>query len=92
MCAKHGFHPRIAQQVPEFMTAIALVRAGLGVAIIPESLWSGGIEGLRLHRLKEKDAGWWVSAAWRAGDTNPALRRFLMLLKEELKSVPPKGG
>ncbi|GAA5123113.1 LysR family transcriptional regulator [Luteolibacter yonseiensis] len=85
LCAKHGFQPRVIQQVPEFMTAIALVRAGLGVAIIPESFWSARFEGMRLHRLKDKEAAWSVSAAWNAGDTNPALLRFLTLLREDLK-------
>ncbi len=85
ICGKHGFHPRVVQQVPELTTAVALVRAGLGVAMIPESFWSSRLEGVRLHRLKDREAGWLVSATWHAGDTNPALLRFLDLLKEELK-------
>ena len=84
MCGRHGFHPRVVQQVPELTTALALVRAGLGVAVIPESFWKSRLEGVRLHRLKEKDAGWQVSAAWHTGDTNPALMRFLGLLREDL--------
>jgi len=92
LCAKYGFQPRIVQQVPEFMTVIALVRAGLGVAVIPESFWSARFEGLRLHRLKERDAVWSVSAAWRGDNTNPALKRFLTLLKEDLKANAGKGG
>lgn len=85
MCGRHGFHPKIVQQVPELPTAMALVRAGLGVAIIPESFWNSRIEGVRLHRLREKDAAWKVGAVWHAGDTNPALARFLGLLKQDLK-------
>lgn len=90
LCGKYGFHPRIVQQVPEFTTAIALVRAGLGVAIIPESFWSSRFEGVRSHRLRDKDAGWLVSAAWHANDTNPALARFLTLLREDLKKPVTK--
>jgi DNA-binding transcriptional LysR family regulator len=86
LCGKHGFHPRIVQQVPELTTAIALVRAGLGVAMIPESFWSRRFEGVRLHQLKDKEAGWLVSAAWHANDTNPALKRFLTMLKDDLKN------
>lgn len=85
LCGKYGFHPRVVQQVPELTTAIALVRAGLGMAMIPESFWSRRFEGVRLHRLKDKEAGWLVSAVWHAGDSNPALQRFLALLKEDLK-------
>ena len=85
MCGKHGFHPKVVQQVPELPTAMALVRAGLGVAVIPESFWNSRLEGVRLHRLKEKDAGWKVGAVWHAGDTNPALARFLGLLRQDVK-------
>jgi len=85
LCAKHGFHPRIVQQVPEFTTALALVQAGLGVAIIPESVGTSRFPGMRLHPSREKDAGWSVGAAWRKGDTNPALAKFLELLKAEMK-------
>jgi DNA-binding transcriptional LysR family regulator len=85
MCGKHGFHPKVVQQVPELPTAMALVRAGLGVAVIPESFWNSRLEGVRLHRLKEKDAGWKVGAVWHAGDTNPALARFLGLLRQDMK-------
>lgn len=83
LCGKHGFYPRIVQQVPEFTTAIALVRAGLGVAMIPESFWSSSFEGVRFHRLRDPEAAWQVSAAWRATDDNPALKRFLDLLRED---------
>lgn len=85
LCGKHGFHPRIVQQVPEFTTALALVQAGLGVAIIPESAGTSRFPGMRQHPLRDKDAGWSVGAAWRKGDTNPALAKFLALLKAELK-------
>lgn len=86
-CGKYGFYPKIVQQVPELTTALALVRAGLGVAVIPESFWSKRWEeDVRIHRLKDKEAGWLVSAAWHEADTNPALGRFLELLRGELKA------
>jgi len=86
LCAAHGFHPRIVQQVPEFTTALALVQAGLGMAIIPESVGTSRFPGMRVHAMRDKDAGWSVGAAWRKGDTNPALVKFLGLLKAEVKN------
>lgn len=38
LCSKYGFRPRIVQEVPEVTTVLALVKAGLGVSVIPESL------------------------------------------------------
>ncbi|WP_367871508.1 LysR substrate-binding domain-containing protein [Luteolibacter sp. Populi] len=87
LCAKSGFHPRVVQQVPEFTTALALVQAGLGIAIIPESVGTSRFPGMRVHPLKDKDAAWSVGAGWRKGDTNPALAKFLQLLKEEMKNA-----
>jgi DNA-binding transcriptional LysR family regulator len=84
LCARHGFHPQIIQEVPEVTTALALVRAGLGIAIIPESFWKGHFAGLRLHHLAEPEAQWPVGAAWRRDDTNPILHRFLEMLRRKI--------
>lgn len=86
-CGKHGFHPRIVQQVREFSTAMALVQAGMGLAIIPESGGASTFPGMQVHPLRDKDAAWPVGAAWRRGDTNPALAKFLTLLKAALKKA-----
>lgn len=87
LCAKHGFHPRIVQQVSEFPTALALARAGMGVTMIPESYWSSDYKSLKMHRIAARDSKWKVGALWRRGDPNPALHRFLDTLKSSLK--PP---
>ena len=38
LCRKAGFTPRIVQEVAEMETAMALVAAGVGVAIVPEGI------------------------------------------------------
>lgn len=81
LCAAQGFHPRIVQEVREFSTAMALVRAGMGVSIVPESLWRNTIPGIQCHRLAAQDAGWSVSAVWRKNDSNPVLAAFLHELR-----------
>lgn len=86
LCAKHGFHPRIVQQVPEFTTALALVQAGLGVALVPESVGTSRFPGMRAHPSRDKDAAWSVGAACRKNDSNPALEKFVGLLRKEMKN------
>jgi DNA-binding transcriptional LysR family regulator len=81
LCAAHGFHPRIVQEVSELTTALALVRAGMGLSIIPESSWSRLFGGVRIQPLNDPAASWAVGAVWRRRDTNAALRRFLELLR-----------
>lgn len=86
LCARHGFHPRIVQEVREFTTAVALAGAGIGVTVIPASFQLTRFNGVRVTPLKGKEAIWSVGAAWRPQDSNPALRAFLQLLRAELKS------
>lgn len=83
LCAEHGFHPRIVQEVSELTTAMALVRAGMGISIIPECFWSQRFGGVRIQLLPQRAARWAVGAVWRKRDDNPALHRFLELLQTE---------
>jgi DNA-binding transcriptional LysR family regulator len=85
LCAKHGFLPRIVQEVPEATTALALVRAGLGLTLIGQSFETSHFAGVRFHNLKDPEARWEVGAAWRPGDSNPVLHRFLTLLRKEMQ-------
>jgi DNA-binding transcriptional LysR family regulator len=91
LCARHGFHPRTVQEVPEVTTALALVRAGLGLGIIPQSFGTTHFAGLRFHTLREAEARWKVGAAWRRNDTNPLLLRFLAMLQSEVRSARLKS-
>jgi DNA-binding transcriptional LysR family regulator len=89
LCAKFGFHPRVIQDTNEVTTSLALVRANLGVTLIPQSFGTAHIKGVRVHELNDPAASWAVSAAWRRDDTNPVLKRFIELLREELKERVP---
>jgi DNA-binding transcriptional LysR family regulator len=86
LCSKYDFRPRIVQEVPEVTTVLALVKAGLGVSVIPESFGINRFQGIRVHHLTDKAAAWTVAAAWRKDDPNPLIQRFLALLKTELVS------
>lgn len=84
LCTKCGFHPRSIQDTNEVTTSLALVRANLGVALIPQSFGTSHITGVRVHELNDPAASWAVSAAWRRDDTNPVLKRFIELLRQEM--------
>jgi len=92
LCGKYGFHPRVVQEVPEYTTALALVRMGLGVTMIPESFWNDRFAGTYLHSLPDKEAVWSVGVTWRKGDTNPALIRFLDLLRKDWSDSSKASG
>jgi len=88
LCARHGFHPRIVQEVSEVTSVLALVRAGLGLGFIPQSFDISNFMGIRYHPIRDAVARWNVGAAWRKSDTNPALHKFLVLLRQELATRP----
>ncbi|MFI9031244.1 LysR substrate-binding domain-containing protein [Streptomyces sp. NPDC053560] len=51
LCAAEGFAPRIDMVTDDHLTAIALVRAGLGVAVLPEIALTAETGAVRLLRL-----------------------------------------
>ncbi|HET7542359.1 MAG TPA: LysR family transcriptional regulator [Polyangiaceae bacterium] len=79
--AKYGFQPRIVQDVSEFSTALAFVRAGMGMTLVPASLKDEPLAGLGLHPVRDREARWAVGACWRRRNANPVLRGFLKLLE-----------
>ena len=85
LCAKHGFHPRIVQEVPEVTTVLALVRVGLGVSLFSQSFGIARMAGVRFYALDDAEASWSVGAAWRRDDPNPILVRFLEMIRPEAK-------
>lgn len=76
-CAQAGFAPRIVQEASDLTTVMALVRAGMGVSVLPRSVVAAGFPGLYIRSLRER---WTVGAAWRSDDDSPVLRHFLALL------------
>lgn len=79
--AKYGFQPKVVQDVTEFSTALAFVRAGMGMTLVPASLKDEPLAGLGLHPLRDREARWFVGACWRRRDSSPVLRRFLKLVE-----------
>ncbi|MEX3958290.1 LysR substrate-binding domain-containing protein [Trinickia sp. EG282A] len=61
LCRQAGFAPRIGQEARAAPTIVGLVAAGLGVALVPESLRSMNANGVVYRPLKEKGAR---SAMW----------------------------
>ncbi|MGV9312167.1 LysR substrate-binding domain-containing protein [Streptomyces sp. NPDC003691] len=79
-CRDAGFLPHRAYEVAETSAALALVAAGLGVAVLPDSVRSAPREGVRYEEIE--DAPYVpLALAWRADDTSPLLRNVLRVLE-----------
>jgi len=78
VCAAAGFAPRIVQEADELFTVVSLVRAGLGVSLVPRSAALMRLPGVRFHELGLPEAAWNIALAWhRDSDRVPLVRRFL---------------
>jgi DNA-binding transcriptional LysR family regulator len=91
-CRTTGFNPRIGQEVPHIGSAINLVAAGLGVAVIQASLQRMHMEGVVYRRLEgPAQLKSILNIASRRGDPSPLVRRFLALVKRSAKSFRYRG-
>ncbi|MFC4502184.1 MULTISPECIES: LysR substrate-binding domain-containing protein [Streptomyces] len=79
-CLASGFYPHCAYEVSETSAALALVAAGLGVAVLPESIRAAPREGV-LCREIEDGLSLRLDLAWRADDESPLLRNLLKVLE-----------
>src|SRR5689334_21044383 len=78
VCAAAGFAPRIVQEASELFTVVSLVRAGLGVALVPRSTALMRLPGVRFHELDIPEAAWNIALAWHSdADRVPLVRRFI---------------
>jgi DNA-binding transcriptional LysR family regulator len=86
-CAAAGFNPRVEQEAVQMQTIVSLVSAGLGVALIPESLRHLGRTGVVYRTLREPSPLTEIVLAWRARDARPALQRFVDAVLSVLRPV-----
>ncbi len=74
---------RVAVEAAEFGMAVAIVRQGLGVAILP-GFAADGVEGVRALPIADADLSWPLDVATPTSRTaTAAARAFLALLGEE---------
>lgn len=77
-----GFEPEPVQRDVWLMqTVLGLVAAGLGVALVPESVRGLNRTGVAFRPLRDAGAPVELGAVWRADDASPTLRNFVALLR-----------
>ena len=77
LCSNAGFMPNVVHDVEDIFTAIALVSAGLGIAVVPESAISLSLPSVRYHLLDSIDAKVDLSCVYRPDNKSPALLAVL---------------
>src|SRR5216683_1318230 len=88
-CRAAGFNPRIGQRAPRITSTLGLVAAGLGIALVPESLQNMTMNGVIYRRLKSTIQPKAVlGLASRRNDPSAVVRQFLNLVKRVAKHHP----
>lgn len=79
-CLASGFYPHRAYEVAETSAALALVAAGLGVAVLPDSIRAAPREGVVCKDIEDA-LTLRLDLAWRQDDESPLLRNLLRVLE-----------
>jgi DNA-binding transcriptional LysR family regulator len=72
-CARAGFTPRIAYETADPLTSLGLVSAGLGYAVVQQSLKGIAPAGVGFRALPWFDRRVAIHLAWRRADVRPVL-------------------
>ncbi|TPG04678.1 LysR family transcriptional regulator [Rhodanobacter glycinis] len=82
LATRAGFQPTIAQHAQQINGLLALVAAGLGLALVPASMRTVRLAGVSYVPLEDSDAYLLLAVACRADDPAPALQQFLSTVAE----------
>ncbi|HEY9563734.1 MAG TPA: LysR substrate-binding domain-containing protein [Nocardioides sp.] len=83
LCQRSGFTPRRAVQVAETSTLVVFVAAGMGVAIVPESVTALQLEGVSFRPLSDKVTVE-LAIGWHPDRRTPSVDRVLEQLLASL--------
>lgn len=89
MCEKAGFVPDVVQSAIQIHTAIGLVSANMGVAIVPEVARNLHMPGVRFVEIADRPPVIEVALAWRANNSSPAVTAFCELAPQTLAAAEP---
>jgi DNA-binding transcriptional LysR family regulator len=86
-CQAAGFNPRVGYVVPDMLSRLNLVAAGLGVVVVSVSMRRMNIEGVVYRPLKgSTQLRTPLILASRRGDYSAVVRQFLKLVKQTARS------
>ena len=78
-----GLTPRIGQEAIQMQTIVGLVSAGMGIALVPQSVSNLKRPGVEYRALSGKTPRVETGLAWRRDNASPVLRSFLELLRKK---------
>ena len=81
-----GVHPKLVHAARQWLTVVAMVANGLGIALVPASMARSRMDGVSFVPLAHLPTRATALLAWRPPVTNAALAGFLEIARTELAS------
>ncbi|WP_426210098.1 LysR family transcriptional regulator [Massilia sp. TWP1-3-3] len=79
-----GITPAIGQEAIQMQTIVGLVSAGMGIALVPESVSKLRRPGVQYRPLAQSTPLVETGLAWRRDNSSPVLQGFLELMRKTL--------
>ena len=86
-CRTANFTPRVEQEAVQLQTIVSLVSAGLGVALVPESLTDMRRAGVVYRKLREASPLLTVLLAWRRDNRSASLANFIAVARDQTPAI-----
>lgn len=83
-----GVVPRIGQEAIQMQTIVSLVSAGMGIALVPQSLHNLQRTGVVYRALRGALPVIETGLVWRTGDVSPVLAGFIDVVRAHALSIP----
>ena len=77
-----GLSPRIGQEAIQMQTIVSLVSAGMGFALVPQSVSNMKRPGVEYRAMQEISPWVEIGLAWRRDNMSPVLSAFLELMRK----------
>ena len=77
MCTDAGFYPRIRHELRHWLSVVALVSQGLGVAVVPAPLQRSGMAGVAFRPLTGAIGASVIRCVWSPAMESPSQQAFL---------------
>lgn len=82
LCRRAGFTPRVVQETNEIFTILNLVRAGLGVSLLPSAAIKMRVSGIKFYELRSSEAEYRIGVAWnRFSEKRDLISRFTAIAR-----------
>lgn len=83
LCREAGFTPQVVQETDEIFMILNLVRAGLGVSLLPLAAMKMRVSGIKFHELRSAEAEYRIGVAWnRSSAKRDLVRQFTTIARE----------